>query len=48
VLADDSAVLVVAPFFTPDTKATPRNPVYLHYSDAFQRPIRSSLMWSSR
>jgi N-acetylglucosamine malate deacetylase 1 len=38
VLADDSAVLVVAPFFTPDTKATTRNPVYLHYSDAFQRP----------
>ena len=38
VLADDSAVLVVAPFFTPDTPATARNPVYLHYSDAFQRP----------
>src|SRR4029453_9653148 len=36
VLADDSAVLVVAPFFTPDTKATTRNPVYLHYSDPFQ------------
>ncbi len=37
-LADDSAVLVVAPFFTPDTPPTSRNPVYLHYSDAFQRP----------
>src|SRR5437870_1376309 len=38
VLMDDAAVLVVAPFFTPDTRATARNPVYLHYSDAFQRP----------
>jgi len=38
VLADDSAVLVVAPFFTPDKAPTARNPVYLHYSDDFQRP----------
>jgi LmbE family N-acetylglucosaminyl deacetylase len=38
VLAEDAAVLVVAPFFTPDTPATSRNPVFLHYSDAFQRP----------
>jgi hypothetical protein len=38
VLVDDSAVLVVAPFFTPDTPPTARNPVFLHYSDAFQRP----------
>src|SRR5213593_4147153 len=38
VLADDAAILVMAPFFTPDTPATTRNPVYLHYSDAFQRP----------
>ena len=38
VLADDAAVLVVAPFFTPDTPPTVRNPVFLHYSDAFQRP----------
>src|SRR6266545_1688416 len=37
-LADDAAVLVVAPFFTPDTPPTARHPVFLHYSDAFQRP----------
>jgi hypothetical protein len=28
----------MAPFFTPDTPPTARNPVFLHYSDAFQRP----------
>jgi len=38
VLADDAAILVMAPFFTPDTPPTPRNPVFLHYSDDFQRP----------
>jgi len=38
VLADDAAVLVMAPFFTPDTAPTARNPVFLHYSDDFQRP----------
>ena len=38
VLADDAAVLVMAPFFTPDTPPTVRNPVFLHYSDDFQRP----------
>jgi len=38
VLADDAAVLVVAPFFTPDTPSTTRNPMFLHYSDDFQRP----------
>ena len=38
VLADDAAVLVMAPFFTPDTPPTARNPVFLHYSDDFQRP----------
>jgi LmbE family N-acetylglucosaminyl deacetylase len=38
VLADDAAILVMAPFFTPDTPPTARNPVFLHYSDAFQRP----------
>jgi len=42
VLADDAAVLVVAPFFTPDTPATSRNPVFLHYSDDFQRPYAFS------
>lgn len=38
VLADDAAVLVMAPFFTPDVAPTPRNPVFLHYSDTFQHP----------
>src|SRR5262245_2831075 len=38
VLTDDAAVLVMAPFFTPDTPPTARNPVFLHYSDNFQRP----------
>ncbi len=38
VLMDDSAVVVVAPFFVPDTPPTPRNPVYLYYSDNFQDP----------
>jgi LmbE family N-acetylglucosaminyl deacetylase len=38
VLMDDAAVVVVAPFFVPDTKPTPRNPVFLYYSDNFQDP----------
>src|SRR5689334_566979 len=38
VLMDDSAVLVVAPFFVPDTPPTPRNPVFMYYSDNFQDP----------
>ena len=38
VLMDDSAVVVVAPFFVPDTPPTRRNPVFLYYSDGFQDP----------
>jgi LmbE family N-acetylglucosaminyl deacetylase len=38
VLLNDSAVVVVAPFFIPDSPPTPRNPVFLYYSDAFQDP----------
>jgi LmbE family N-acetylglucosaminyl deacetylase len=38
VLMDDAAVVVVAPFFVPDSKPTPRNPVFLYYSDNFQDP----------
>ncbi len=38
VLMDDSAVVVVAPFFVPDTRPTPRNPVFMYYSDNFQDP----------
>ena len=38
VLLDDTAVVVVAPFFVPDTPPTPRNPVFMNYSDGFQDP----------
>lgn len=38
VLLDDTAVVVVAPFFATDTPPTPRNPVYLYYSDDFLKP----------
>jgi LmbE family N-acetylglucosaminyl deacetylase len=38
VLTEDAAVVVVAPFFVPDTPPVPRNPVFLHYSDAFTDP----------
>jgi LmbE family N-acetylglucosaminyl deacetylase len=38
VLLNDAAVVVVAPFFVPDTPPTPRNPVFLYYSDNFQDP----------
>ena len=38
VLLDDAAVLVVAPFFTPDAPPTKINPIFLYYSDAFQDP----------
>jgi len=38
VLIDDAAVVVVAPFFVPDTPPTARNPVFLYYSDDFKEP----------
>ena len=38
VLMDDSAVVVVAPFFVPDTTPVARNPVFLYYLDNFQDP----------
>ena len=38
VLLDDSAIVVMAPFFVPDTPPTPRNPVFMYYSDGFQDP----------
>src|SRR5947207_5058808 len=37
-LANDTAVLVVAPFFSPYTPPTKKNPIYLYYSDAFTHP----------
>jgi LmbE family N-acetylglucosaminyl deacetylase len=38
VLLDDAAVVVAAPFFTPDTPPVKRNPVFMYYSDNFERP----------
>ncbi len=38
VLVQDAAVVVVAPFFTPDTEPTKKNPVFLYYSDGFLKP----------
>lgn len=37
-LVQDAAVVVVAPFFVPDTPPTPRNPVFLFTADGFKRP----------
>lgn len=37
-LVQDAAVVVVAPFFVPDTPPVARNPVFLFYSDGFQKP----------
>lgn len=38
VLLQDAAVLVAAPFFTPDTPPTRRNPIFMYYSDGFEKP----------
>lgn len=38
VLLNDAAIVVMAPFFVPDTPPTPRNPVFMFYSDGFQDP----------
>jgi len=38
VLMEDAAVLVAAPFFTPDTPPVARNPVFLYHSDDFAKP----------
>lgn len=37
-LVQDSAVLLVAKFYLPDTPALERNPVFLYYADEFQKP----------
>jgi LmbE family N-acetylglucosaminyl deacetylase len=37
-LAEDAAVVVAAPFFAPYTPPTTRNPIFLFYSDPFQKP----------
>jgi N-acetylglucosamine malate deacetylase 1 len=38
VLVQDAAVLVAAPFFVPDTPPVEQNPIFLYYSDGFEKP----------
>lgn len=38
VLVQDAAVVVSAPFFTPNTPPTKRNPVFMYYYDNFLKP----------
>ena len=37
-LVQDAAVVVVAPSFVPDTPPLKKNPIFLFYSDGFQKP----------
>src|SRR6187431_423211 len=37
-LAEGAAVVVAAPFFAPYTQAVKKNPIFLFYSDGFQKP----------
>ena len=38
VLVQDAAVLVAAPFFLPLTPPTKQNPIFMYYSDSFEKP----------
>ena len=38
VLVQDAAFMVTVPYFCPDTPSLLNNPVFLYYSDGFQRP----------
>ncbi len=38
ILVQDAAFMVTVPFFTPDTPRLPVNPVFLYYSDRFEKP----------
>jgi len=38
VLVQDAAFMVICPFFCPDVPHLPTNPVFLYYSDHFQKP----------
>ena len=38
VLVQDAAFMVAVPFFCPDTPALKKNPVFLYFSDRFQKP----------
>lgn len=39
VLVEDAAVLVAAPFFTPDTPPVKKNPIFIYFYDAFAKPV---------
>ena len=39
VLVEDAAVLVAAPFFTPETPPVKKNPIFLYYYDPFTKPV---------
>jgi N-acetylglucosamine malate deacetylase 1 len=38
ILVQDAAFMVAVPFFCPDTPPLKKNPVFLYYSDRFERP----------
>ena len=38
ILVQDAAFMVTVPYFCPDTPRLKRNPVFLYYSDRFQKP----------
>ena len=38
VLVQDASIIVSAPFFTPNTPPTKRNPVFMYYTDNFLKP----------
>jgi LmbE family N-acetylglucosaminyl deacetylase len=38
ILIQDAAYMVTVPFFCPDTPVLQKNPVFLYYSDRFERP----------
>jgi len=38
ILVQDAAFMVAVPFFCPDVPALKKNPVFLYYTDRFQRP----------
>src|SRR5207244_10884605 len=38
ILVQDAAYMVTVPFFCPDVPSLQKNPVFLYYSDRFERP----------
>ena len=41
VLVQDAAFMVIVPFFCPDVPAMKKNPVFMYYTDRFQKPAPS-------